>query len=171
MDPKLILPYSELENSYNEYVDEWESYNEPLVPAATIRGFHTFSELLEKWREETTEEIRKKDLVPSTLYFLIDENEKILGAIHLRHELNDFLFKLGGNIGYGVRPTERKKGYASVMLKLVLEKCKTMNMKKVLVTCIKGNTASANTILANGGVLENEVYIHNKMMQRYWIIL
>ncbi|HBP25488.1 MAG TPA: GNAT family N-acetyltransferase [Acholeplasmatales bacterium] len=91
--------------------------------------------------------------------------------IDIRHRLNDYLFRLGGNIGYSVRKSERRKGYAKAMLGLALEKCRKLGLERVLVTCYKDNLASAKTILANGGVLENEIVESTGITQRYWITL
>jgi predicted acetyltransferase len=67
-------------------------------------------------------------------------------------------------------PSERRKGYATEMLRLALEKCKALGIEKALVTCDMNNVASAGTILKNGGVLENEVTDDNgRIIQRYWI--
>ncbi len=70
-----------------------------------------------------------------------------------------------------MRKSERRKGYAKVMLSLALEKCKQLNLEKILITCDKNNIGSAKTILSNGGVLENETREANRITQRYWIIL
>ena len=95
----------------------------------------------------------------------------MLGAIDIRHYLNENLLHYGGNIGYGIRPSERQKGYATQMLALALEECKKIGMLKALITCFKSNVASANTIIKNGGVLENEVIEYGEIKQRYWIQL
>lgn len=91
--------------------------------------------------------------------------------IHIRHKLNEYLFEFGGHIGYSVRKFEWRKGYAKEMLHLALEKCKDMNIGKVLITCSKENIASAKTIIYNGGVLENEISKGERITQRYWISL
>lgn len=91
--------------------------------------------------------------------------------IDIRHRLNDYLFQYGGNIGYSIRKSERRKGYATEMLGLALEECKRMNMDKVLVTCNKCNDGSAKTIKKNGGRLENEVLEDGELIQRYWITI
>ena len=108
-------------------------------------------------------------LVSGNVYFGI-YNGNIVGIIAIRHYLNKSLLIRGGHIGYGVRPSERRKGYATKMLALALEECKKLGVKKALVTCDKDNIGSARTIQKNGGVLENEITDDNvNFLQRYWI--
>jgi predicted acetyltransferase len=89
------------------------------------------------------------------------------------NRLNKFLFNEGGHIGYSIRPTEREKGYGTLILNLGLEKCRELNLKKILLTCDKTNIASGKVIQNNGGMLENELYSEafSEMIQRYWIEL
>ena len=109
--------------------------------------------------------------VRATTYFAID-GERIIGTIQIRHTLNDSLKKIGGHIGYSIRPSERRKGYGAYMLSLTLEKCRLLGIEKALVTCDENNVASAKTILKNGGVLENEVKEPDgTVVKRYWINL
>ena len=93
------------------------------------------------------------NFVPAHAYFLATENKRILGAINIRHSLNDYLFNFGGHIGYGIRPSERGQGYASLMLSLSLPIAKELGLSRVLITCDKSNLASAKTIIKNGGIL------------------
>lgn len=78
---------------------------------------------------------------------------------------------VGGNIGYSIRPTERFKGYGTLILKLGLEKCKELNIDKVLITCNKSNVGSYKVIEKNDGILENEFFCeaYNEIVKRYWI--
>lgn len=168
---KLIEPTLELEKQYMDYITEWENKDEKIVPSATKRNGRDYIDLLEEWKRSKTEEVYALGFVPSTLYFLVDENHRIYGAIHIRHELNDFLLSYGGHIGYGIRPSERKKGYASKMLSMALPKVKELGIKRALITCDKENIGSAKTILNNGGVLENEILQEGELTQRYWIEL
>ena len=93
------------------------------------------------------------------------------GIINVRHELNDYLFKYGGHIGYSILPSERRKGYAYKQLLLALEFCKELNIQKVLVTCVDYNIGSRKTIEKAGGILENNVFNPDKNVEerRYWI--
>ncbi|MFQ7234951.1 MAG: GNAT family N-acetyltransferase, partial [Enterococcus hulanensis] len=111
-------------------------------------------------------------VVSTTLLAIRKKDQKIIGTIDIRHELNEFLLEFGGHIGFGVRPSERGKGYASEMLRLGLDYCKILGLEKVMVACYKENIASARTIRKNGGVLERE-FSHDdgKEVQVYWINL
>lgn len=168
---KLVKPSKALEQAYVDYIMEWENAGEKIVPYASGRYGLAFDELLNKWQEDETEKAYEKGFVPASLYFLIDEKEKIVGSVHIRHELNERLLFCGGHIGYGVRPSERRKGYASTMLSLSLSLAKKLGVNKALVTCGKSNLASALTIQKNGGILDNEVMHESNLVQRYWINL
>ena len=93
----------------------------------------------------------------------------MVGAINIRHDLNDWLLQYGGHIGDGIRPSERRKGYASQMIQLGLIECKKLGIDKVLMICDKDNIGSAKSIMNNGGILENEIIHDQKIIQRYWI--
>lgn len=114
------------------------------------------------------------DRVPDTLSWIIDERrpDRILGSISLRHELNDFLLDVGGHIGYGVRPTARRRGVATAALRAALGQARSLGLQRVLVTCTDGNEGSMRTIERCGGVLEDirESADHGPV-RRYWIDL
>ena len=95
----------------------------------------------------------------------------MVGAVNIRHDLNDYLLKYGGHIGDGIRPSERRKGYATEMIRLALEECRKLGLTRVLMTCDKNNIGSAKSIIRNGGILENEVLEKGVIKQRYWIAL
>ncbi|MGN9163416.1 GNAT family N-acetyltransferase [Clostridium sulfidigenes] len=168
---KLVKPTLSMEKEYVNYITEWEATEEKIVPNAAKRDSMSFKELVTKWKEYESERMYEKGLVPSSMYFLIDNHNKIYGAIDIRHELNDYLLQYGGHIGYGIRPSQRRKGYASQMLTLALPISKKLGINKALITCDKNNVGSAKTIMNNGGILENEVINGNEVTQRYWIEL
>lgn len=168
---KLVKPTLSMEKEYVDYITEWEATEEKIVPNAAKRDSMSFKELVTKWKEYESERMYEKGLVPSSMYFLIDNHNKIYGAIDIRHELNDYLLRYGGHIGYGIRPSQRRKGYASQMLTLALPIVKELGISKALITCDKNNVGSAKTIMNNGGILENEVINGDEITQRYWIEL
>lgn len=116
-----------------------------------------------------------KEKVPATQFVLVDpDNNRILGMLQVRHYLNDYLRNFAGHIGYSVRPTERRKGYAGKMLKLALKFCREeLGLDRVLVSCLVENEASRRTILSCGGVFEEKVYEHIEgvWLEKYWISL
>jgi len=139
------------------------------------RGLHNY-EVYDDWINlviECEKPNNKLLGVQASTYFAMGENEKIVGCIELRHSLNDNLATIGGHIGYSVCPAERRKGYATNMLKLVLEEARKFGMKKVLLTCDVDNIASRKTIVKNGGILERETPYFNvgEMYYKYWIYL
>jgi predicted acetyltransferase len=108
--------------------------------------------------------------VPSTEYWLIDGDE-FIGTLSIRHELNDYLYRIAGHIGYSIRPSKRKRGYGKEILRLGLQKAKERGMTRVLVTCDEDNIGSKKIIEYNGGVFENaETEIGSPIRKlRYWI--
>ena len=99
-----------------------------------------------------------------------EERNILLGAVNIRHYLNDYLIKYAGHIRDGIRPSERRKGFATEMIRLALIECKKIGIDKVLMVCDKSNIASSKTIIKNGGILENEFVDENGVIQqRYWI--
>ena len=112
--------------------------------------------------------------VPATQYiFVREEDNKIVGMLQIRHYLDDYCEKFGGHIGYSVIPSERRKGYATLMLKSALPACKKLGIDKVLITCIDSNVGSRKTILANGGIFDSVVYEPDKkvFIEKYRIDL
>lgn len=117
-------------------------------------------------------------VLQSTLWVV--ENEQYLGAVSLRHELgNDYLKEVGGHIGYGIRPSARRRGLAKLALAGSLEQARALGMSKVMITCNGSNIGSAKTIESCGGVLESikprsvvgPLFGCPDDVRRYWITL
>ena len=111
--------------------------------------------------------------MPSDTYLAVRVSDnRIVGIIDLRHHIDHPILGVwGGHIGYSVRPSERRKGYAKEMLRLNLQNCRALGLTRVMVTCNRENPASEKTILANGGVFEKEVQVNGGWIRRYWITL
>ena len=171
---KIILVKPDL-----SYADEIIKYKEESLAESPIingsAGLDRFSSI-EIWFEElkkrSCEDTVPKGLVPSSTYLAVREKDNyIVGMIDIRHYLNEYLTQVGGNIGYGVRKTERNKGYAKQMLKLALEKCKDLKIKKVLITCDEDNIASEKVILSANAKLEDIRNVDGENKKRFWIDL
>jgi len=95
--------------------------------------------------------------VPDTILWLVDDQNEWLGKISIRHELTEYLRNFGGSIGYEIRPTQRKKGYGSVLLELGLQVAKDLNLEEIIITCDSPNIASKRIIEKNGGQFLEEL--------------
>ena len=174
MSLKLIKLTKEYEAALAEMIDEWKKDQEinhtNHSPWAIFKNdCHNFDYYLDNLEIKSEGDGK----VPDSVFFLLDEDRnRLLGAVNIRHYLNEYLLYEGGHIGDGIRPSERRKGYATEMIRLALIECKKLGMNKVLITCDRDNIGSAKSIINNGGILENEfVNSDGEIEQRYWITL
>ena len=152
-----------------DMMDEWTGTDESIVPYAIRKtDYKDYDSYINSL--EVTDDCG--GLVPDSTWFCLDDERQLfVGAVNIRHYLNEHLRLNGGHIGDGVRPSERRKGIATKMIALALEKCRDLGLKKVLMVCNQKNIASAKSIINNGGVLENEIVVDGVTEQRYWITL
>lgn len=170
----LVRPSSEYAAQITEYRQEFLDTGSAMDGTGSLRRIDDPEEYINVCRNYEEPTTVPSNLVPATQFFFIRESDnKLVGMIQIRHYLNDFLEKFGGHIGYSVRPSERRKGYAKEMLKMALPCCKEIGLEKVLITCIDGNIGSEKTILANGGIYESTVHEpnENENLKRFWIAL
>lgn len=173
-DVRLIFPSKEYEKEAFEYIQEFLDYGSEINGTGGLYRYQNYDEWLLKLEKDLDLLNIPEDKVPASTYFLVRTSDnKIIGMINIRHKLNEFLLNEGGHIGYSIRPTERKKGYGTLMLKLGLEKCRELGLNRILITCDKINIASAKIIQNNNGILENEVFSEtfSEIIQKYWINL
>ena len=167
MNIRLVILTEEYKEQLFEMMDEWCATGEKIVPYAIRKNdYHDFQYYLDNL--QITEEVDGK--VPDTTFFCLDVDRNIfVGAVNIRHYLTEEMLVNAGHIGDGIRPSERRKGYATAMIGLALEEAKKLGIHRVLMCCDKENIASAKSIINNGGILENEVVVNGVTEQRYWI--
>ena len=161
---RLVQPTMEHKDRYEEMMDEWENFGGRINPGAMRRyskklGRNVSYEHWLGWMEEDRKETQ-------SLYFLM-QGERILGAISLRYRS----MGIDGHIGFGIRPSERRKGYATKMLELALPLMREYGQNPVIISCAKDNVGSAKTIQKNGGTLVEEVDDEGELTQVYQIVL
>lgn len=169
MKLRLVKLTENYKEQLNDMMDEWYGTGEKIIPYAIRRlDYHDFHNYMNNLELKEAQE----GLVPDSTYFCLDEERNIfVGAVNIRHYLNEGLLLNGGHIGDGVRPSERRKGIATRMIGLALEECKKLGIDRVLMVCDKENISSAKSIQKNGGILEDEIVVDGVVEQRYWIEL
>jgi predicted acetyltransferase len=145
----LVEPSKDLESTAMQYRNDYIEHGETHINGSC--GFIRYSNY-DEWLQKI--------------------DNKIVGSIQLRHELNDDLRKRGGHIGYGICPSEWKKGYGTKQLSFVLEKAKELLIPRVMISCDKNNLGSAKVAINNGGKLEWEGHDEvDGYIQIYWITI
>lgn len=167
----LMRPTREYAEEIDAYREEFLASGDSMDGCGSLRR-HCAEEWLEYNKILSKPETCPSNRVVSTQFICVRErDQKIVGMLQVRHYFNEYLEKYAGHIGYSVRPSERRKGYAKWMLKNVLPYCKSLGLEKVLVCCIDSNEASRKTILANHGAYDGTVYEPDEgvNLERYWI--
>ncbi|MDH5533272.1 MAG: GNAT family N-acetyltransferase [Candidatus Pacebacteria bacterium] len=151
MKAQLVLPSDKYKDSFLSAVREYQAENLFNYRHLNIKELENN---FEKYVEDINNEAKGIGLpegyVPHTVYWLVDDGGYI-GRLDIRHELNEFLDKFGGHIGYDIRPTRRRLGFGKLILKLALEKAKELGIKEAVITCDLDNEGSRKIIEANGG--------------------
>ncbi|MGK5685596.1 GNAT family N-acetyltransferase [Actinoplanes sp. URMC 104] len=169
--PELIAPTTRLHASWLEARAEWPPDahldGHGLHPGDDVASAAGFAALVARLHAEADPFVEPAAGWVHCTYRWIVEDDRFLGSVSLRHRLNDALFERGGHIGYGVRPSARRRGLAGWALGGTLPLARSLGLDRVLVTCTEDNVASARTIERNGGVLEDV----REGYRRYWIEL
>lgn len=158
----------ELRSEFLSMAEEWRAAGDDRY-AEALRDFDSHLRTL---RDAARGIGLAPDRVPYTMCWLL-AGGRIFGRSVLRHHLNALLEREGGHIGYEVRPSERRKGYGTLILRLMLEKARGHGLARVLVTCDADNIGSAKIIEKNGGEFDGQSVSERtgKFVSRYWITL
>lgn len=170
----LVEPNEEYTEQIAEYKHALLDANSSMDGCGPLRRCEDSLTYISECQKYTSHETLPEDCVLATQFLYIRKaDNRLVGMIQVRHYFNDWLSKFGGHIGYSIKPDERRKGYATSMLKAILPYCKEIDLDKILISCIDSNIGSEKTILNNGGVYESTVYEHDRKrnLKRFWITL
>ena len=170
----LLRPTEKYIPQYEDYRREFLEHGGSIDGAGGLRRLESGRAWLDEVERFSRPETVPEGKVLSTQFILVRaEDERLLGMLQLRHYLNDYLETYAGHIGYSVRPSERRKGYAKRMLAMALPEARALGLARVMISCADDNEASRRTILANGGVYESSVWEpdEHETLERYWIRL
>lgn len=169
-----IMPTPDYAQEICAYRQEFLDAGDSMDGCGPLRRFSDPAEWLRVIESFMDPETVPEGMVQATQFICVRKSDnRIVGMLQVRHYFNAYLEKYAGHIGYSVRPSERRKGYAKWMLRQGLNFCSSIGLTRVLISCEVNNEASRRTILANGGVYESTVYEPEAdvELQRYWIDL
>lgn len=166
----LVEPSAEMKDEALEYKEEHFAFGDMQVHGS---GGLAFYDDYDGWLThlaaiKTTSP--ERSIQTSTFFSKRVSDGRLIGCIKMHHSLTDDL-KNGGHIAYGIRPSERRKGYGKKQLGLVLAYARFLHMEQVIIACDKDNAASATTAKSCGGVLVNEFEEAGIIKQHYAISL
>ena len=170
----LVEPCEEYAEQIAEYKQAFLDADSSMDGCGPLRRCEDSLTYISECRKYTSQETLPDGWVLTTQFFYIRKaDNRLVGMIQVRHYFNDWLSRFGGHIGYSIKPDERRKGYATSMLKAVLPYCKEIGLDKILISCIDNNVGSEKTILNNGGVYESTVNEPDRKrnLKRFWITL
>ena len=170
---KLMEPAELMQAEYMDFLADFRATAEMEVHGAGAKPSDDFAGFVRRLRDNARNVDLPDGHVAASTYWLVLGGTEIVGTANLRHALTPHLAHEGGHIGYSVRPSRRRSGHGTRLLAMTLDKARALGLGEGLVTCDKGNTASAGVIGNNGGRLASEVVSRtgDNLVQRYWIEL
>lgn len=170
---KLIKPKFELKNKFMDMIRDYNNHGEDTFANEYFTNDFDFLTYIKDLENLSMGIGLPGGYVPITEWWLVNDNNDILGTIRLRHYLEEKNMEEGGHIGCDITPKYREKGYGSKILELILPIAKSHNIDVLLLTCDNDNIGSQKIIKKNGGVLKNIVTFKDtdKELLQYWIQL
>ena len=169
---RLIEPAEDMAEEYVAYAQEFRDADEPFIQGELDQANGDTPSLIKQWRDHAAAPNLPEGFVPCSRYWLV-RGRRILATSRLRHRLTEALEDDGGHIGYEVRPSERRKGYATCLLAMTLEAARQLGLHRALLTCHVDNLPSRRTIEKNGGQLASQGISKRsgQPILRFWIDL
>ncbi|WP_079479826.1 GNAT family N-acetyltransferase [Halobacillus salinus] len=170
MKGRLVSPSLQWKSAYLDFYEEWLQTGEAMVPWVIGKDPTHFEEMILSLEKSAEGLELPKGWVPDSTFWFLNEEERMVGAVNIRHDLTELLFNAGGHIGYGIRPSERRKGYATALLEQSLQMAKDLGVTEALVVCDRSNIGSMKTIIHNGGREDNDfIEEDGNVVKRFWI--
>jgi predicted acetyltransferase len=167
---RLVKPTTDLEEEYLDFYHEWKSNGGDMIPWVIKKDPNPFSKMVDSLLLAEKGENLPNGWVPDSTYWLVSGSDRILGVVNIRHSLTEKLSQNGGHIGYGIRPSERRKGFATKLLTLSLQKAQSIGIDQVLIVCDAWNKPSERTILSADPVRDEDfIEEDGNVIFRYWV--
>lgn len=169
MQLQFTLPRTEDRDNVIAFYDEILRHGDECIGCRNYRNY-------DNWRAHMLDRHNGTNLPQGFVqedFYLCYDGDVLVGVFSLKYTLTDYLLHYGGHVGYAVRPSQRRKGYATQMLHQGLDLARQLGLTRLLCVCNSDNTPSEKTILANGGKLENILYDPEEQtdIKRFWIEL
>jgi len=165
---KLVKPSNKYEESYLDALREFRDENSEEGKDFLLDGSN-FDDMMKKYESYSQGKNLPDGYVPASEFWLVDD-EQFIGRLSIRHKLNERLKKIGGHIGYAIRPSLRKKGYGTRILELGKKEAKKLGIEKALMTCKDWNIGSRKIIEKNGGIFLDRATIEDGVIElRFWV--
>lgn len=168
---ELVVPSLKLESAFLAFVEDFSANDIDNIESYLL-GKNDYFLYIQCLTDESNGVNLPEGYVPCSHFWLIDDNQSILGVVRIRHNINnEFLTLEAGHIGYDIAPSFRRNGYGKAMLKLALAKAKELGLNQVLLTADEENIASRKIIESNSGKFENIVMgkVFPNPLARYWV--
>lgn len=168
--PRLVKPTESMRDAYMDFLADFEAAGENEISGGGLDPETDFAAFIRRLGDHARGAGLPDGWIPASTFWLV-RGEEVLGTCNIRHGLNEKLRDFAGHIGYSVRPSQRRRGYGTLMVKLALAEARELGIERVLVTCDPGNIASVRVIENNDGVLDSESYSDQagRVTRRYWI--
>ncbi len=168
---KLVAPSVEYAKTVLETLAEYAEHGMDHEYENQSVAAVDFPRFVRELQRSGSGECQEPNTVPESYFWLIDDEGQHVGDVSVRHYLSERLLREGGHVSYTVRPSQRRKGYGTALLQLILPKAAGLGLRRVLVLCYEDNSPSIKIIERMGGRLEDRIIAegNGRAVLRYWI--
>lgn len=168
---RLVKPNVDLASAYISLLEDFHSQDDDCLAGYVLRSMaNDFEAFIKRLKEDEDGTNLAPGIIPQSTYWLVRDDGYLIGESRVRHSLTSRLEQSGGHVGLFVRPSERGRGYGTLLLKLTLREAKTMGLKRVLITCGQENKAALKIIENNNGKRDTDgiAPLSGRPVMRYW---